>query len=132
MRVGIIHSFVLICMAPVLCSCANSEGDLRRRSNGESFTGNWQGSGVDAAGNVFTFVATVIDVGDDKYRMLILDDFDTPNEPMHVMDGVLKDNQYRYTADGGMYVGGGELDKDTFEGYYKGPVDGTFTMQRVK
>ena len=48
------------------------------------------------------------------------------------MDGVMKDRTYTYTADGGSYTGAGKLDGDVFEGYYKGPVDGTYKMQRVK
>jgi hypothetical protein len=96
------------------------------------FAGNWQGSGVDSQGNEATFAVKVIDLGDHKYRMLILDALDTQNDPMHVMDGVLKKNEYTYTADGGAYTGGGKLDGDTFAGYYKGSVDGTFKMQRAK
>ena len=40
-------------------------------------------------------------------------------------------NKFVYTADEGEYVGGGELDEELFEGYYKGPVDGTYKMQRA-
>ena len=98
----------------------------------DSFAGNWTGSGVDSEGNEFTFAAKVTALGDDNYRVLILDKLDTTNEPMHIMDGILKDGQYEYTADEGLCTGGGTLDGDEFEGYYKGPIDGTFTMERVK
>ena len=47
------------------------------------------------------------------------------------MDGVLENNTYSYTADDGAYEGSGTLSKDLFEGYYKGPVDGTFRMWRI-
>ena len=96
------------------------------------FAGNWQGSGADSEGNEFTFAAKVITLGDNKYRVLILDELDTQKKPMHVMDGVLKDNKFSYTADKGVYVGGGELGDEIFEGYYKGPVDGTYKMHHVK
>lgn len=111
-----------------LCSCSN----LESVSCNYPFAGDWQGSGVDSKGNEFKFAAKVIDLGDYKYRLLVLDKLDTQKKPMHVMDGVLKDNKYAYTADKGIYVGGGELGEEMFEGYYKGPVDGTYTMHRVK
>ena len=66
------------------------------------------------------------------YRMLILDKLNTLNKPLHIMDGVLGKNKFSYTADEGTYKGGGTLSKDLFEGYYKGPVDGTFRMWRIK
>ena len=87
---------------------------------------------ADSLGNEFNFAAKVIDQGDDEYRVLVLDALDTQNDPMHVMDGVLKGNEYIYTADEGIYPGAGTLDGDTFTGYYKGPVDGEFVMQRVE
>jgi hypothetical protein len=86
---------------------------------GAPFAGDWQGSGADSMGNEFNFAAKVVDQGDDQYRVLILD------------AGVLEKNEYIYTADDGIYTGAGTLDSDTFEGYYKGPVDGTYVMQRV-
>ncbi len=123
---------MFLCASLFLSSCANSDavsGDNRKIY---PFAGNWQGSGIDSEGNEFTFAAKVIALGDHKYRVLILDKFDTQKEPMHVMDGVLKGNKFAYTADEGAYVGGGELDDEMFEGYYKGPVDGTYKMHRVK
>ena len=123
---------MFLCASLFLSSCANSDavsGDNRRIY---PFAGNWQGSGIDSEGNEFTFAAKVIALGDHKYRVLVLDKFDTQKEPMHVMDGVLKGNKFAYTADEGQYVGGGELDDEMFEGYYKGPVDGTYKMHRVR
>ena len=123
---------VFLCVSLFLSSCANSDavsGDNRRIY---PFVGNWQGSGIDSVGNEFTFAAKVIALGDHKYRILILDKLDTQKEPMHVMDGVLKGNKFAYTADEGEYVGGGELDDEMFKGYYKGSVDGTYKMHRVK
>ena len=110
----------------VLCGC------LFLGACTSPFAGDWQGSGVDSEGNEFTFAAKVIDQGNHKYRVLVLDSFDTQKDPMHVMDGVLKDNQFPHTADEGIYTGGGTLDDDTFKGWYKGPVDGTYQMQRVR
>ena len=96
------------------------------------FAGDWQGSGADSEGNEFTFAAKVVDLGNQEYRVLVLESLDSPDEPLHVMDGVLEKNKYTYTADEETYTGGGTLDGNKFEGYYKGPVDGTFKMQRVK
>ena len=96
------------------------------------FAGDWQGNGVDSEGNEFTFAAKVVDLGNQEYRVLVLESLDSQDDPLHVMDGVLKKNKYTYTADEETYTGGGTLDGNKFEGYYKGPVDGTFKMQRVK
>ena len=60
-----------------------------------------------------------------------IDELDTVKKPLHVMEGVLENNKFPYTADEGLYEGGGTLSKDLFEGYYKGPVDGTYKMWRV-
>ena len=129
------RTFVVImflCASLFLSSCANSDAVSGDNRKNYPFAGNWQGSGIDFAGNEFTFAAKVIALGDNKYRVLVLDKFDTQKEPMHIMDGVLKGNKFTYTADEGMYVGGGELDDEMFEGYYKGPVEGTYKMRRVK
>ena len=52
------------------------------------------------------------------------------------VDGCHPDCRYScssiYTADEGMYIGEGKLDNEIFEGYYEGPVDGTYEMQRVR
>ena len=121
---------VFLCVCMFLSSCTNSVPESDRKI--DSFAGQWQGRGVDSEGNEFTFAAKVISSGGNKYRILILDELETQKEPMHVMDGALNDNKYVYTADDGKYVGGGQLGNEVFKGYYKGPVDGTFEMQRVK
>jgi hypothetical protein len=113
-------SFMLMIECMVLSGCATR------------FAGNWQGSGVDSEGNAYTFAAKVINLGDNKYRILVLDKFDTQKEPLHVMDGTLEGDQFSCTSDGGLYTGGGTLKGDTFEGYYKGPVDGTYTLRRAR
>ena len=113
-------SLVLMGMGLFLSGCA------------AEFAGDWAGSGVDSEGNEFTFVAKVIEQGENQYRMLVLDSLDTESEPMHVMDGTLTDGEFPYTADNGLYTGSGTLDGDTFTGYYKGPVDGTFVMYRIE
>ncbi|MGD9157536.1 MAG: hypothetical protein PVG39_03950 [Desulfobacteraceae bacterium] len=97
-----------------------------------SFSGNRQGDGTDSEGNKFTFFAKVSLLEGNKYRMLILDKLDTQNKPIHVMDGVPENNKFPYTADEGIYEGGGTLSEDLFEGYYKGPVDGSFKMRRIR
>jgi hypothetical protein len=114
-----------------LSSCINLNSNSGSYQANYPFSGNWQGHGTDSEGNGFTFVAKVRRLGDNKYRVLILDRFDTLNKPMHVMDGVLENNKFSYTSDEGLYEGGGTLSKDLFEGYYKGPVDGTYQMWRT-
>ena len=97
----------------------------------DPFMGDWEGSGSASDGESFDFAAQVIGLGDGKYRINILQEFDTPTEPMHVMDGVLKDGKFPYTSDGGAYTGNGTLDGDVFKGFYKGDVDGRYEMKRV-
>ena len=99
--------------------------------NCDAFAGDWTGSGTDSEGNAFVFAARVIALGRNKYRMLVLDSLQSQKEPMHVMEGTLTDGTYTYSADKELYQGQCTLGADTLEGYYKGPVDGTFVMQRV-
>jgi hypothetical protein len=106
--------------------------DLEQIPNIDLFSGDWQGNGTDSAGNEFVFAAKVSHWGDNRYRVLILDKFNTLKKPIHIMDGVLENNQFPHTADEGLYEGGGKLSEDTFEGYYKGPIDGTYKMWRIK
>jgi hypothetical protein len=47
------------------------------------------------------------------------------------MNGALENNKFSYTSDEGLYEGIGTLSEDLFEGYYKGPVDGTYRMWRI-
>ena len=115
-----------------LSSCANFNANSGRKQANYPFSGNWQGSGTDSEGNEFAFFAKVSPLGDNKYRVLILDKLDTLEKPMHVMDGVLENNKFVYAADEGLYEGGGTLSENLFEGYYKGPVDGTYGMWRIK
>jgi hypothetical protein len=113
---------ILLCGCLLLSSC----------SNVEPFAGDWAGSGVDSDGNEFTFAAKVTALEDNGYRVLVLDTLDSQKEPLHIMKGILEDNKFVYTADEGLYSGGGELKDGIFTGFYLGPVDGTFTMQRLK
>jgi hypothetical protein len=124
-------SIALLSLCLFLNSCANPNANSKSNQADYPFSGNWQGNGTDSEGNEFTFFAKVSHLGDNKYRMLILDKLDTLKKPMHIMDGVLENNKFPYTADQGLYEGGGTLSKDLFEGYYKGPVDGTFRMWRI-
>ena len=125
-------SIALLSLCLFLSSCANPGSNSGSDQANYPFIGNWQGDGTDSEGNPFAFFAKVSRLEDNRYRMLILDKLDTLNEPMHIMDGVLENNEFSYTADEGLYEGGGTLSKDLFEGYYKGPVDGTFKMWRIK
>ena len=123
---------MFLCVSLLLNSCANSDNVSGINGKADPFVGQWEGGGTDSEGNEFTFVAKVTSQGDGQYRILFFDPLDTQGEPMHIMDGVMKDRTYTYTADDGTFTGAGELDGDAFEGYYKGPVDGTYKMQRVK
>ena len=122
----------LLSLCLFLSSCITLSPHSGRDQTKYPFIGDWQGNGTDSEGNAFTFFARVSHLGDNKYRMLILRDLDTPNEPIHVMDGVLENNKFPYTADEGLYEGGGTLSKDLFEGYYMGPIDGTYKMWRME
>jgi hypothetical protein len=128
----IVAALVLLFLCTFLISCTNPNANSDSNQANYSFSGNWQGNGTDSEGNEFTFAAKVSHLGDNKYRVLFLDKLDTLKEPMHIMDGVLENNKFLCTADEGLYDGGGTLSKDLFEGYYKGPVDGTFKMWRIK
>jgi len=97
----------------------------------DPFMGDWEGSGT-TGGESFEFVAQVIALGDGRYRMNTLAEFDTRAKPMHVMDGELKGDKFPYTADGGAYTGNGTLEGDVFRGFYEGDVNGRFEMKRVE
>lgn len=128
----ICKSIVLLSLCLFLSSCTNPGTNSGGNQANDPFSGNWQGNGTDSEGNEFTFVAKVSHLGENKYRVLILDKLDTLEKPMHIMDGVLENSKFAYTADEGLYEGGGTLSKDLFEGYYKGTVDGAFRMWRIK
>jgi len=122
--------FVSVCLILSSCVNLNALSDCSRKNY--PFSGNWQGNGIDSEGNEFAFAAKVSCLGDYKYRVLILDKLNTDKKPMHIMDGVLENNKFTYTADEGLYVGNGELKNEMFVGYYKGPVDGTYKMWRIR
>ena len=125
-------SIALLSLCLLLSSCTNPNATSNSNHANHPFSGNWQGNGTDSEGNAFTFFAKVSHLVDNKYRILTLRDLDTLDEPIHIMDGVLEDNKFAYTADEGLYEGSGTLTKDLFEGYYKGPVDGKYEMWRIK
>lgn len=123
-----------------LCSCQDSAGvhpempDVnvsRWQDVTDGFMGDWQGSyeADDGSGDL---VARVIGHGEGNYRINIYSAFDTDERPIHVLDGVLKDNVYTYTSDGGAYKGKGTLKGDTFKCNYEGPVNGVFEMKKVE
>ena len=121
-----------VALAAIFClglwSC--SEGAMSEPAV-DGFMGDWQGTyeTYDGAGD---FVAQVIALGDGAYRMNILSEFDAGADPIHVMEGVLKDGKFTYTADGGVYKGDGVLAAGIFKGRYEGPVDGRIEMHPVK
>ena len=124
-------SIALLSLYLFLSSCTFFNANLVSNQADYPFSGNWQGNGTDSEGNSFTFFAKVSHSGNNNYRILFLKELDTPNKPIHVMDGVLENNTFSYTSDEGLYEGSGTLSKDLFEGYYKGPVDGTYRMWRI-
>ena len=119
---------IILLLSYLLCGCTIHKPDNPKII----FTGKWQGSGVDSDGIKAEFVATVIAMGGKHYQVSILEDFSKNTKPMHVMDGILDGNIYSYTADNGKYSGSCELTTDSFKGYYKGPIDGTFILYRIK
>ena len=125
-------SIALLSLCLVLSSCTNPDPNSDSNRANYPFTGDWQGNRTDSEGNSFKFFAKVRHLEENKYRVVILDKLDTLKKPMHIMDGVLENNKFSYTSDGGLYEGGGTLSKDLFEGYYKGPFDGTYKMWRTK
>jgi len=127
----IVVVFVLLSLCLFLNSCNHLISNMKNTQVNYTFTGNWQGRGVDSEGNEFVFAAKVSYLGDNKYRVLILDRLDTSNKPLHIMEGELLCNTFTYTSDEGLYVGGGELNEDVYKGYYEGPVDGTYKMWRL-
>ena len=122
------YLIVFAVLAMILCGC----GGNKYSKKNDLFVGHWLGTARDSEGHEIVFTAKVIAKGKDKYRILILDDFDTGHEPMHVLDGVLKDGKYVYVADKGKYTGEGELVDDKFTAYYKGPVNGSFEMRSLE
>jgi hypothetical protein len=125
-------SIALLSLCLFLGSCTNPNVNSGSNRANDQFGGTWQGNGTDSKGNEFAFFAKVSHLGDSRYRVLILDKLDTLNKPMHIMDGELENNKFSYSADEGQYEGGGTLSEGLFEGYYKGSVDGTYKMWRIK
>jgi hypothetical protein len=84
-----------------------------------------------AADGSSEFVAQVIALGDNQYRMNVLKAFDERATPVHVMEGSLQENKYTYTADGGKYRGECVLEGESCKGWYKGDPNGQFEMTRI-
>jgi hypothetical protein len=124
-------SIALLSLCLFLSSCIFFNTNSVSNQANYPFSGNWQGNGTDSEGNSFTFFAKVSHLGNNNYRILLLNELDTLNEPIHVMDGALQNNKFTYTSDEGLYEGVCTLSEDLFEGYYKGPVDGTYRMWRI-
>lgn len=122
--------FVFFLVTTLLTACS-IKSIFSKNVNTYAFSGNWQGNGVDAKGNTFSFAAEVIDLGGNRYRILIKDEINSLKEPFHTIDGVLVGNKFTSSADGGEYNGGGTLSKNLYEGYYIGPVNGTYTMWKM-
>ncbi len=107
----------LVCLVAVWSLCC---GGVVCGVPVDPFMGDWEGSGTADNGESFEFVAQVIALGDGRYRINTLEEFDTRAAPMHVTDGELKGDEFPYTTDEGAYTGDGVLDGDVFRGEYKG------------
>jgi hypothetical protein len=125
----ILMVFVTLCVELV-------RADSERRQENQSeiidpLMGDWEGHYI-AEDDRGDFVAQVIALGDGKYRINMLEQFDSRDEAAHVLDAVLDGNKLTYTADEGIYEGEGVLDGGTLKANYRGPENGKFEMHRVK
>lgn len=121
--------FVFLCVVP-----AKGESEQEQENRPEimdPLMGDWAGN-YKADDDQGDFVAQVIALGDGRYRINMMEQFDTETEPTHVLDAVLDGNKVTYTADEGLYQGEGVLDAGTLKANYRGPVNGRFEMHRVK
>jgi hypothetical protein len=125
---------ILLFFAAWFVEPAKSSTELGQTNQSEAIDplmGDWAGHYVSDA-DEGDFVAQVIGLGDSRYRINMMERFDTADEPAHVLDAVLDGNKITYTADEGIYEGEGFLDGGTLKANYRGPVNGKFQMQRVK
>jgi len=129
---------VLLVLAPclILCSCASqlqtqSVAELTA-DTGDGFMGDWVGTRRGDDGFTTEFVAQVIGLGDNTYRMNILDAFDVGLEPTTVLDTTLAGDKATFVGVAGHDVQGeGVFAGTTFTGRYRGEDAGSFEMNRV-
>jgi hypothetical protein len=108
---------------------------LLAAQDADIFMGDWQGIRKSNDGATADMMIQVIALGNNQYRMRVLESFERPQNAVAVMDADLKDSAVRFkSVEGGTaWTGEGEgtLKDGTFEGKYKGSDDGTFTVKRV-
>ena len=118
-----------------LCVVHATADSVQKQKNQPEFAdplmGDWTGH-YTSDNDQGDFVAQVIALGDNKYRINMLEQFDSWAGPAHVLDAVLDGNELTYTADEGIYEGEGILDSGILKAKYRGPVNGRFEIQRVK
>jgi hypothetical protein len=128
-------SFIILLTTVFLCVVPAMGDSAQKQKNQpeviDSLMGDWEGY-YTAEYEQGDFAAQVIALGDSRYRINMLEDFDLWGEPVHVLDAVLDGNKLKFTADEGIYEGEGELDDGTLKANYRGPVDGKFEMERIK
>ena len=90
----ICKSMLLLSLCLALSSCSEPTDNLGSSHENYIFTGNWEGEGEDSKGNPFKFFSKVSHSGNNRYRMLILADLESLDEPLHIMDGVLENNKF--------------------------------------
>lgn len=101
----------------------------------DPFMGDWQGVRQTDSGMTGDLSMQVIALGNNQYRMRVLESFDWPHDPVAVMDAELKGQAVRFKSVGGgtewTGEGDGTLKDGKFEGKYKGTDDGSFSVKRV-
>ncbi|MBN1126085.1 MAG: DUF1080 domain-containing protein [Sedimentisphaerales bacterium] len=93
--------------------------------------GDWQGKYETTYGDHGQFVSQIIALGDGKYQIKNLDQFDTRTEPMHVLDAVLKGSHVTFSSPDNVWEGQGTVEGDVFKGKFSGEDSGDFEMHHV-
>lgn len=129
-------AMLLVLPGLTLCSCASQTktqtvADLTA-DTGDSFMGDWVGTRRGDDGSTTEFVAQVLALGDNAYRMNILDAFDMGLEPTTVLDATLDGGKVTFAGVAGHDAQGeGVFEGTTLKGRYRGEGAGSFEMNRV-
>ncbi len=101
----------------------------------DPFMGDWQGIRRTVSGVTGDLSMQVIALGNNQYRMRVLESFEWPQDPVAIMEAELHDQTVRFkNAENGMQWSGqgeGTLKEGKFEGTYKGTDEGSFLIRRV-
>lgn len=125
-----------------LCSCqaprSGKAGDEPLLSAAtDPYMGDWDGVVTDEEGKESKICAQVISLGDGKYKANILRAFDTRQEPVVVLDGLLagKANAALFIGQSGEGEGiikcYGAADLNKFKGSFQGAMSGSFEMGKI-